>query len=136
MDTPLRSGSVVKIWHSPRGKDYVVLGRKRSDETLVLLPLNCFNSDGTIHKSTLGVLDRGQVPKSVKTVKYADFIEDEKVAERVTRVVGTIPLNTQNRQTISGIAQKIDPSITALQSTHCIFAPAGTVDSRSGVLFQ
>lgn len=48
----LKKGSVVTIWHYPKGHNYVVTGYNPSKKKVHLVKLNCFNSDGTIHKAT------------------------------------------------------------------------------------
>ena len=48
----IQKGSIVKIWHQPKGLEYVVVGEDTDARELYLLKHTCLNNDGTVHKST------------------------------------------------------------------------------------
>ena len=48
----IQKGSIVKIWHNPKGLEYIVVSVDTENKKLGLLKANCLNKDGTIHKST------------------------------------------------------------------------------------
>ena len=74
----IKKGSVVKIWHHPRGHDYVVVGENSTKKELYLVKLNCLNEDGTVHKST---------KRFHKTLSYAQ-IGGRRVVSNVNKVLG------------------------------------------------
>ena len=78
-------GTVLRIWHHPRGHDYVVVAKDNVKKGIYLLKLNCINNDLSIH---LG---------SYKFSKFLPFTEvgKSKVISRVTRVIGQKRLNQQ-----------------------------------------
>ena len=74
----IKKGSVVKIWHHPRGHDYVVVGENSTKKELYLVKLNCLNGDGTVHKST---------KRFHKTLSYTQ-IGGRRVVSNVNKVLG------------------------------------------------
>ena len=74
----IKKGSVVKIWHHPRGHDYVVVGENSTKKELYLVKLNCLNEDGTVHKST---------KRFHKTLSYTQ-IGGRRVVNNVNKVLG------------------------------------------------
>ncbi len=74
----IKKGSVVKIWHHPRGHDYVVVGENSTKKELYLVKLNCLNEDGTVHKST---------KRFHKTLSYTQ-IGGRRVVSNVNKVLG------------------------------------------------
>lgn len=78
-------GSVVRLWHHPKGHDYVVVAKDNVKKGIYLLKLNCINNDLSIHLS------------SYKFNKFLPFAEvgKTKVLSRVTRVVGQKMLSQQ-----------------------------------------
>lgn len=74
----IKKGSVVKIWHHPRGHDYVVVGENSTKKELYLIKLNCLNEDGTVHKST---------KRFHKTLSYTQ-IGGRRVVSNVNKVLG------------------------------------------------
>lgn len=74
----IKKGSVVKIWHHPRGHDYVVVGENSTKKELYLIKLNCLNGDGTVHKST---------KRFHKTLSYTQ-IGGRRVVSNVNKVLG------------------------------------------------
>ncbi len=74
----IKKGSVVKIWHHPRGHDYVVVGENSTKKELYLVKLNCLNEDGTVHKST---------KRFHKTLSYTQ-IGSRRVVSNVNKVLG------------------------------------------------
>ena len=74
----IKKGYVVKIWHHPRGHDYVVVGENTIKKELYLVKLNCLNQDGTVHKST---------KRFHKTLSYTQ-IGGRRVVNNVNKVLG------------------------------------------------
>jgi hypothetical protein len=80
----LTLGTVVRIWHHPRGHDYVVAAKDNVKHGIYLLRLNCVNNDLSINKNSYKF--HGFIP-------YSE-VGRLKVISRVTRVIGHKALNT------------------------------------------
>lgn len=74
----IKKGSVVKIWHHPRGHDYVVVAENPIRKKLYLIKLNCLNQDGTVHKST---------KRFHKTLSYTQ-VGGRRVINNINKVLG------------------------------------------------
>ena len=79
----VKKGSVVKIWHHPRGHDYVVAGYNPTKKHLNLVKLNCLNNDGNVHAST---------SKFHKHLKYTK-IGSKYVVKGVNKILGSRDLD-------------------------------------------
>ena len=74
----IKLGSVVKIWHHPKGHDYVVVGEDLVKQELLLIKNNCLNNDSTVHGST----------KSFhKKLSYSD-IAGTRIVDGVSKILG------------------------------------------------
>ena len=74
----IKLGTVVKIWHHPKGHDYVVVGEDLDNKELLLIKNNCLNNDGTVHGSTT---------KFHKKLSYSDFTGVRSVSG-ISRILG------------------------------------------------
>lgn len=135
LTNPLKSGDMVKIWHGNRGHDYVILGYNQGDRTLSLLKHNCINLDGSIHASTVAAAETGHYPRSYKEIPVDDFVDGQKVASKINRVVGTKILD---RVAISSFVRKTldNSTMRALNGGHQVFAPVGVTDIRDPATFN
>ena len=74
----IKLGSVIKIWHHPKGHDYVVVGEDLVKQELLLIKNNCLNKDDTVHGST----------KSFhKKLSYSE-IAGTRLVDGVSRILG------------------------------------------------
>ena len=48
----ITQSTVVTVWNTLRGHNYVAVGVDKDTNELLLLKNNCINQDGTVHKST------------------------------------------------------------------------------------
>lgn len=85
--------TIVTVWNTLRGHNYIVAGIDKDTNDLLLLKNNCINQDGSIHKSTTKFHLRRSVTslgksKTTSNVSSAvgfrklDMVEIEKFAKR------------------------------------------------------
>lgn len=136
LETPLTTGSIVTIWHGNRGLLYVVAGINRSAKTLDLIKHNCFNSDGSIHKSTKArATRRFGVNKSPfhKTVSFESLdeegLEGIRIAGKVNRVHGQKTVDVKGLATF---VRAIAGSRTCVQlkPEHSVYPSLDAIDAR------
>lgn len=49
---PLTTGTIVKIYNSNRGQDYVIIGQSKDEKTVVAVKNNAVTNDGGLFKQT------------------------------------------------------------------------------------
>ena len=140
LNQPLVTGSIVSLWHGNRGHVYVVAGINRGDKTLDLIRHNCFNLDGTIHKSTIKAAKRRALRRGNpfhKTIPIEDFegLDGVKVASKINRVFGTKEIDKNGLATfVRRHAQST--TLVELKASHEVHPPlAVTADHRSTPYF-
>lgn len=72
-------GTIIRIWHDCRGKDYIFCGIDTDKQEALLLNSNCINNDGSIRSNTT------QFHKRIPVSKLGD---KRMVVSRVSRVCG------------------------------------------------
>lgn len=77
---PITQGSVVKIWHNPKGIDYIVVGHDPIEKQVTLLKLTCLNNDGSVHAAS---------QRFHKVLKYSQ-VGNVNLVKGVSYVVGAI----------------------------------------------
>lgn len=82
----IKRGSVVAIWHHPKGHKYVVAGEDTANRKLLLVKLNCLNNDGSIHKATR---------RFHRAIPYT-IVGGNRVVKGVTRVLGQKDIRSYN----------------------------------------
>lgn len=118
----INKGSVVKIWHHPRGHDYVVVGDNPTQRELHLIKLNCLNRDGTVHKST---------KRFHKILPYSE-IGGRRVVNNVTKILGEKCL--RNYQ-FDGLLGEYDGAVNILP-VNKNFVCTPTSDNNSIIHFE
>lgn len=81
--SPMKLGTMVKIWHDSRGIDYIFCGTNSVTQRVYLLNANCINKDGNVRANT---------KRFHKTLKMSNF-NKVKVVKGVNRVLGTKPVD-------------------------------------------
>lgn len=79
----LNLGTMIKLWRDSRGHDYVFVAVDEALGDALFIRANCINQDGSIRSNTKGFHKR---------LPYSQ-LGDTKIVKRVTRVLGTKPLN-------------------------------------------
>ena len=121
MMSEIQRGAVVKIWHFPKGHDYVVCGQDSNTKELLLLKLNCINQDGTIHKST---------KKFHKTLSFTT-VGSNRVVSGVSKILGTADISDVD---IDGFIQDKNLSGSSLPLNKK-FVCAPMTDNRQAVTY-
>lgn len=86
--------TVVTVWNTLRGHNYVVAGIDKDTNEMLLLKNNCINQDGSIHKATnrfhlrraITALGKTKTTSNVSSAvgfRKLDMAEIEKFAKRV-----------------------------------------------------
>lgn len=72
-------GTIIRIWHDCRGRDYVFCGIDSDKNEALLINSNCINNDGSIRSNT------NRFHKAIPVSKLGD---KKMVVRRVSRVCG------------------------------------------------
>lgn len=86
--------TVVTVWNTLRGHNYVVVGIDKDTNEMLLLKNNCINQDGSVHRSTtrfhirraITALGKTKTTSNVSSAvgfRKLDMDEIEKFAKRV-----------------------------------------------------
>lgn len=125
---PLKTGSIVKIWHGNRGHDYVVLGvqGRGASKKLGLLKNSCLNEDGKIRSNT----------KVMHSWVDVEQMEDYGVANKISRVCGTRAIASRG-----GVADFVrnrleNHELRALKASDEVYANFDSADARLGTSYQ
>ncbi len=87
--SPLRSGTIIKIYNSNRGQDYVLLGKSKAQNKIVMVKNSAITNEGKLFKQTkLYFLDMESmfqttdpfyfVPKVKRVVGHRSFVDVKK----------------------------------------------------------
>lgn len=98
--SPLTSGTIIKVYNSNRGQDYVVLGQSKREGKLVLAKNNAITNDGTLFKQTkLYTLDIVALFKETDPFYFVP---------KVRRVVGHRSLSEIKKTDLSNLSLKAE----------------------------
>lgn len=93
---PLTTGTIIKIYNSNRGQDYVVLGRSKKDHLLIMAKNSAITNDGKLFKqSKLYTLDMTAMFKASDPFYFV---------EKVKRVVGHRTLDDVKKEKLISLA--------------------------------
>lgn len=117
-------GTMIKLWHDSRGHDYVFVAVDTKTNKALFLKANCINQGGAVRANTT---------KFHKTLDITDLGYLKNV-KRVTRVLGTKPLDADQMQKFISSVDSSKTIVLAKKNKaqyHCL----PQQDNRDGVLY-
>lgn len=125
---PLKTGSMITLWHGNRGNTYVILGYNRGSRTLSCIRHNCINNSGEIHAATR------RAGKFHVEISVDDFLDGIKTAGKVNRVCGEKAMDRTKLQSFvrNDVGSR---TLIALKEEHEVYPPLEAFDGRAATSF-
>lgn len=118
-------GTMIKLWHDSRGHDYVFVAVDTKNNKALFLKANCINQGGAVRSNTT---------KFHKALDISDLGYLKNV-KRVTRVLGTKPLDADKIETFIKTLDT-DKTIVLAKKNKAQYHCLPQQDNRDAVLYN
>lgn len=120
----LTTGTVIRVWHSTRGHDYVYVGRDTETNQALFLKANTINSNGTVHAAT----NKFHIVRDI--VQFGD----DSTVSRVSTIIGQKPLD--KNAIIDFATQRVGLTTFEFAKRKSVIKCSPRRDNRSSFIYE